>query len=115
MIKCFLLKQLKLTQYQVEHTTRDSLYLQLYQAGSNAPILSTDTYPSTQTLPAVYAVHPVLPLALYQQNYRVELWGKKAGYLGSCVFDMDNYKIIFPLEIESESESVVISLQGGWK
>lgn len=113
--KLFLLKQLQLTHYEGADAAADSLYLQLFQSGSNTAVLTTETYPSTQTLPAVYAVHPALPLPLYQQNYRVELWGKKQGYIGSCEFDMDHYKIIFPLEIEAESETIVVSLKGGWK
>ena len=113
--KTFLLKQIKLNHFAQHEIVQQSLYLKLYESSGTSPIKTTDVYPSDFTLPASYAIHPKLALKLYQQNYRVELWGSEDGKLGSCEVDMDNYKIIFPIELEAESELLSVSLSGSWE
>ena len=112
--KTFSLKTIRLNDYRKTNLPIQKLHLEVYDG--NTPMTYTDSYPSDLTLPATFAVHPAVPMTLYNnKTYQIRLWGDSTGYLGSCNINMDEYKIIFPIGMEVENDSLSVSIMGSWK
>lgn len=111
----FTLKSVKLNEYRKTNLPDQKLYLKVCEEDTAVVLAQTEVYPSGLTLPATFAVRPAIPLNLYKRGYRFQLWGDISGYLAGCRVDMDEYKIIFPIDMEVRNDSLSISISGSWK
>ena len=113
--KDFTVKTIQLNHYKPHGLPKQLLYLKVLENDGTTVLAETDQYPSEYTLPARFIVHPQLSLPLYAQNFTIQLWGDVTGFLGECEVDMHNYKIVFPIELEVDSEELGVSLSGSWQ
>lgn len=113
--KTFTLKMIRLNDYKRVNAPTQKLYLQVFEDNTKEPMAYTDFYPSDLTLPATFKVQPAIPMTLYKKVYYVQLWGDSSGYISTCRINMDEYKIIFPIDMEVKSDSLNISIMGSWQ
>lgn len=114
--KIFILKTIQLNHYKMHaDTSKQNLFFKILNPRGSILLAETGSYPSAYTLPAQFGVHPHVSLPLYAQNYSIQLWSDRSGLLGECEVDMQAYKIIFPIEMEVESENLEISIAGSWE
>ena len=83
-------------------------------ADSQKVIGVTSGYPANLPLPATMLVDPSFKLKLYSQPCYVQLWGDSTGLIGTVKVNMDDYKIIFPLEMEAGNSDMKVTLTGKW-
>ena len=83
-------------------------------ADSQKVVGVTPGYPANLPLPATMLVDPAFRLKLYSQPCYVQLWGDSTGLIGSVKVKMDDYKIIFPLEMELTNRDMKVTLTGKW-
>lgn len=112
--KTFSLKIIRLNEYKRPILPTQKLYLKVFDGNSASPIAHTYQYPSDLTLPATFRVYPRVQMTLYSGAYYVQLWGDSTGYISSCQLNMDEYKIIFPIDMEVGNDSLNVSLLGSW-
>lgn len=112
--KTFNLKTIRLNDYRHANLPAQKLYLEVFEDNIPVALARTGVYPSDLTLPATFIVHPKVPLTLYNKTYRFQLWGDSTGFISSCQTNMDEYKIIFPIEMEMKNDSLNISIAGSW-
>ncbi len=112
----FSLKTIKLNDFERRTTLpAQKLYFKVFKSDSEIPITETGFYPSDYAMPATFKVFPSVDIQLYGKAYNIQLWSETDGYLGRCDIDMKKYKIIFPIDMEMESESLNIAIQGRWE
>lgn len=112
--KTFTLKTIRLNDYKRTNLQTEKLYIKIYD--DHAVLLTqTEGYPNDLTLPATIKVISRIPMTLYNRSYSMQLWGDSTGYISSCKVNMDEYKIIFPIDMEVMSDSLNISMMGSWK
>lgn len=112
----FTLKTIKLNDFK-ERTTLSAqkLYFKVFRSDSEIPLTETMHFLSDNALPATLKVFPSVDMQLYGKKYNVQLWSETQGCLGRCDIDMDEYKIIFPIDMEVENDSLNIAIQGSWE
>ncbi|WP_298717170.1 hypothetical protein [Chitinophaga sp.] len=113
--RTFSLKSIRLNGYKRTAAPSQRLYLLVFDETGQDPIAHTGFYPADLTLPATFSIHPRIPMTLYNTTYRVQLWGDSTGFISGCSVDMDKYKIIFPIDMEVESDSLQVSMAGSWE
>ncbi|NLR61780.1 hypothetical protein HGH93_27015 [Chitinophaga polysaccharea] len=113
--KTFSLKTIRLNDYRRANLPVQKLYLKVFENNSMDSLAHTTFYPSDLTLPATFKVYPTLPMNLYRKGYQVQLWGDSTGYIGTCKVNMDEYKIIFPIDMEVKNDSLSVSMMGSWQ
>lgn len=111
----FSLKTIRLNNYARKTTVTQKLHLEVFDDNKTVALASTDLYPSDLTLPASFRVDPAIPMSLYKKAYHVQLWGDSTGYIAGCDIHMDEYKIVFPIDMEVKNDSLNISIMGSWK
>jgi hypothetical protein len=111
----FTMKAIRLNHYHKAEYPAQNLSLKVVDPKDKSVLGVTDSYPSNLTLPATFAINPSLHLQLYKEDIVVQLWGDSTGYMTSSEIDMDEYKIIFPIDMETENDSVNFSVLGSWK
>jgi hypothetical protein len=109
----FHLKTVKLLEYS-KNLPEQKLYIKAFSDDLPESIAPTEEYTSTLPFPATLKMYPSPSMNLYGKNYHLELWGGISGYIGRCDIDMDDYKIVFPIDMEIENDSLSISMQGTW-
>lgn len=112
--KTFTLKTVKLNSYTQSKHSAQNLYIKVVDI-NGAVLNTTDNYPGSFTLPATYAIEPTLKLQLYKKGCALQLWGDSTGFIGSSEINMDEYKIIFPIDMETKSEDVSFNVSGSWR
>ncbi|WLD22842.1 hypothetical protein NU10_08900 [Flavobacterium dauae] len=111
----FHLNTVKLIEYsQKEHLPEQKLYIKAFADDLSEELAKTEEFSSTLPMPITLKMYPMARMNLYGKNYHLELWGETSGYLGRCTINMDNYKIVFPIDMEVESEELSVSIQGTW-
>ena len=113
--KIFTLKTIRLNDYRQKYLPVQKLYLEILEDNAATRLAHTGVYPSDLTLPASFKVEPTIPMMLYDKTYYVQLAGDSTGYIGRCQVNMDEYKIVFPIDMEVGNDSLNISLIGNWK
>lgn len=112
----FTLKTIKLNDFERRTTLpAQKLYFKVFKNDSEIPLTETGFYPSNYAMPSTFKVFPSVGMQLYGKAYNVQLWSETDGYLGRCDIDMDKYKIIFPIDMEVENDSLNIAIQGNWE
>jgi len=113
--RTFSLKTIRLNDYRHINPSDQKLYMKVFGENGQGPIAETGFYPAGQTLPATFGIHPSIPMTLYHKSYRVQLYGDVSGLIGACSVNMDEYKIIFPIDMEVKNDSLSISMTGSWE
>lgn len=113
----FTLTNLTLKKLNKENLPKQNLFLKVIrQENSNEQILvTTDKYPSEYTLPAKFGIEKPIKMNFYKNTYRVALYGDSSGYIGSNPINIKDYKILYPLDMETEENGISIVLSGTWK
>lgn len=112
--KEFTLKSVTLDNHGAASTS-ERLTVRFLDGADTQHVLATTTaYPASLPLPAVLSVHPAFQLPLYKHPFFVQLWGDSSGLIGTAEIDMDEYKIIFPLEMEVKSADLDVTVSGTW-
>lgn len=113
----FHLKKLSLNKLEKENYPDQHYYLKVIELhdGANKTLIVSENYPSDVTLPAEYAVNPTLSINFYTNDFAIELWGDSSQLIGTNKINLDDYKIIYPLEMDTEHDEIGIALHGTWK
>lgn len=111
----FTLKAVTLNSFQNEYPAQN-LRVRICNAANPDDVLSTTaSYPSAMTVPVTFAVNPPLEFHLYKDPIAVQLWGDSTGVIATSIIDMEDYKIIFPIALEADSEAARFTLHGSWE
>lgn len=112
----FTMKSIKLNSYKKNQLITQNIFLKIITTdGSNTVLATTESYPSSLTLPAIFAINPRLHLHLYKDPIIIQLWGTSTGFIASSTLNMKEYKIIYPIDMETENEEVSFSVMGSWE
>lgn len=112
----FTLNTIKLNDFEARTTLiPQRLYFKVFKNDSQVPLTETGFYPSDYAMPSTFKVYPRVGIQLYGTDYNVQLWSETDGYLGRCDINMDEYKIVFPIDMEVENDSLNIAIQGTWE
>ena len=110
------MKCIKLNSYHKSQYPAQNLSLKIVKAdNANTVLANTESYPSTLTLPATFALNSHLRIHLYKEHIAIQLWGDSTGLIAASAIDMEEYKIIFPIEMETGNENISFSVVGSWK
>ncbi|GAL85152.1 hypothetical protein MYP_2381 [Sporocytophaga myxococcoides] len=111
------MKTIKLNSYRRANFPSQFLTVKVVNTGFGNHILgTTGKYPSDFTLPAIFALDKELELHLYKEDHiSIQLWGDSTGFIASSTIDMEEYKIIYPIDMETKSDSVSFSVMGSWE
>lgn len=112
--KTFTLKSVKVNSYNAAKHFSQNIFVKITE-NDEIVLAITASYPADLTLPATFAVNPHLELKLYKNNYTVQLWGDSTGFISRSQINMDEYKIIFPIDMETKSDDVSFNVAGSWK
>lgn len=111
----FHLNTVKLIEYsQRESISEQRIFIKAFSNDSPEPLAQTEKFSNALPMPITLKMHPKAEMNLYGKDYHLELWGEVSGFIGRCDIDMDNYKIVFPIDMEIEGEELTASIQGGW-
>ncbi|WP_142688608.1 hypothetical protein [Chitinophaga polysaccharea] len=114
--KEFTLKAIKLNSYKMPANAAEHLFLKILDISHPGdPLAVTRSYPAQLTLPATFSVSPAVKWKLYRKGYHIELWGDSTGRIGACDVNMEEYKIIFPIDMEVKSDDLNVSIMGSWE
>lgn len=113
----FTLNSLTLKVFQKENYPAQKVFLKVVLKGTSADevLAITDRYPAEYTLPAKFGLEQAPRLNFYKNDYAIELWGDSSGYISSNPIHLKDYRIIYPLEMETENSGTSIVLSGTWK
>ncbi|WP_353145416.1 hypothetical protein [Chryseobacterium sp.] len=112
----FHLKTIRLNEYELHKSLPEQhLYLKVFDNENTSSMTETESFPSYLPLPVTVKADPSPQMNLYARPYRIELWGDVSGLIGSCTVNMDDYKIVFPIDMEVKSENLEVSLLGSWE
>lgn len=111
----FTMKYLKLNYYNKSKYPSQNLSLKVVRTDPYAVLATTDSYPSDFTLPVTFALNPPPEIHLYKEHISIELWGDSSGLMAASEMDMKEYKIIYPIDMETGNDSVSFSVMGKWK
>lgn len=113
----FTLDSLTLVSFDKHAYPEQKIFLKVLQLGSDSDkvLTITDNYSTEFTLPAKFGIKPHLTMNFYKNDYVVELWGEFSGFICRNEIHIEDYKIIYPIEMETENNNVVIELAGTWK
>jgi hypothetical protein len=112
----FTLTQLTVNNFPEEQYPAQNISVKVVCISENDTLLAqTGVQSSKYSLPAVYTVEPKLIMNFYHNDYVVQLWGDSSGLMGSNPIHLKDYKIIYPIEMETENNGVTIGLKGTWK
>ncbi|WPU96237.1 hypothetical protein SNE25_11980 [Mucilaginibacter sabulilitoris] len=111
----FKLKTITINAYTKKDLPLQRIYVRIVDAADTQRIIGISAaYPSNLPLPVTLGVTSAMKQALYKNTCRVLLYGDSTGLLSSQKMNMDNYKIIFPLEMDVKNEDMDITLSGSW-
>ncbi|MBL7711760.1 MAG: hypothetical protein JNL13_04825 [Chitinophagaceae bacterium] len=111
--KIFTLKTIRLNDYRQAKRPAQKLHLEVVEG--NTLLAHTAPYPSELTLPVSFKAEPAARLSLYSKTYSIQLHGDSSGLIGSCNVTMEEYKIIFPIDMEVRNDSLSVSILGSWQ
>lgn len=112
----FTMKTVKLIGYDKEKFPEQNLYIKVIDTYPSNVLATSETYPSKQTLPATFNLSPHPEVHLYKnKNITIQLWGDISGYMESSTINMKEYKIIFPIDMETEEGETKFGVAGTWE
>ncbi|WP_299253355.1 hypothetical protein [uncultured Cytophaga sp.] len=110
------MKTVKLNDYDKSKFPDQNLSIKVIDTSPLNVIASSESYPSSQTLPATFNLSPHPQVHLYKdKNITVQLWGDVSGLMGYSTIDMKEYKIIYPIDMETKEGSTSFSVAGTWQ
>ncbi len=113
----FTMKTIKLNSFRKRNIPSQYLTVKVVNTGFGNHVLgTTGKYPSDFTLPATFALDKEVELRLYKEDHiSIQLWGDSTGFIASSTIDMEEDKIIYPIDMETKIDSVSFSVMGSWE
>lgn len=111
----FTMESVQLNSFDKSSYPSQNLSIKIVAQDANTILASTEYYPASYTLPVVFAVEPHPRIHLYKDQISVQLWGDATGFISSSTINMKEYKIIYPIEMETKNEHVSFSVMGSWE
>ncbi|MCA0429639.1 MAG: hypothetical protein LCH32_03980 [Bacteroidetes bacterium] len=113
----FYLNSLTLKTNNVNNLPKQNLYIKVIQIqNSNQIILATtNSYPSYFTLPVKFGLEKSIEMNFYKNTYVVSLYGDSSGCLSTNSINIKDYKILYPLDMDTENNGATIVLSGTWR
>jgi len=113
----FTMKTIKLNSFRKVNIPSQYLTVKVVNENSgNSVLATTGKYPSDFTLPALFALDKPVKIHLYKEDHiNIQLWGDSTGFIASSTIDMKEYKIIYPIDMETKNDSVSFSVLGSWE
>lgn len=112
----FTMKSVQLNSYHKSQYPSQNISIKVVKAdGSNTVLATTGSYPSIYTLPVTFAINPTIQTHLYKDKIAIQLWGDSSGFIASSTINMKEYKIMFPINMATKSDSVSFAVMGSWE
>jgi hypothetical protein len=109
------MKSIALNHYNKAQYPAQNLFLKVVAKDESNVLATTEYYPGIYTLPATFAINPFLKLHLYKDPVIIQLWGDSTGFIASSTLNMKEYKIIYPINMETKNGNVSFSVMGSWE
>lgn len=110
----FTMKAVKLNFYEKEHFPEQDIFIKVVNNDSTL-LACTEKYNSLYTLPVTFGISPGLKVQLYKEKpVSIQLWGDSSGCMASYPVHIEEYTILFPLEMEIGDEQINLSVIGTW-
>lgn len=112
----FSLSSLTLKADKLDSLPDQGLYLKVLKLDDMQEELAiTGKYPSGYTLPVKYGLAEPVKMNFYKHRYSVALYGDSTGFIGSNTINIDDYKILYPLDMETRNNGLEIIWSGTWR
>lgn len=113
----FILNSLTLKSFKKENLPNQKLFIKvvMLENSSDEVLATTDKYPSEYTLPTKFGLDNPIKMNFYKNTYVVELHGDSTGYIGRNTININDYKILYALDLETEKDGLGIILSGTWR
>lgn len=110
------MKTIQLHSYDKTQVSDQNLFIKVVDNNLSTVLAITDNYPSRWTLPATFIIKSKPQLHLYNNEHiSVQLWGDSSGFIGSSTIHMKEYKIQFPIDMETKEGTTSFSIAGTWE
>lgn len=113
----FHLNSLTLKSTVLNNLPKQNLYLKVIQIKNfnEIELASTNKYPSNYTLPVKFGLEKSISMNFYKNDYKISLYGDSSGCLSKNTINIKDYKILYPLDMDTEDNNTTIILSGTWK
>lgn len=113
----FTLNSLTLKSDKLDNLPVQKLYLKVLKIDNTTPevLATTNKYPGEYTLPVKYGLEKPVKMNFYKHSYAVALYGDSSGYIEKNTVNIKDYKILYPLDMETENNGLEIILSGSWR
>lgn len=112
----FTMKTVRLNSYDKSQLPDQNIYIKVVDTDTANVLASTETYPGNLTLPVTFNLKPHPEIHLYKNDHIViQLWGDLSGLIASSTIHMKEYKIQFPIDMETKEGTVSFSVMGTWE
>lgn len=113
----FTLNSLTLKADKTDNMPKQNLYLKVLKitSSSQEELTTTNKYPSEYTLPVKFELKHSIQMNFYKNTYAVALYGDSSGCIATNVVNIKDYKILYPLDMETEANGLKIVLSGTWR
>lgn len=113
--KEFQLNSIKLKSYKKSDNIGEKLYFRVVDGGESDKILATtDRFSANSTMPILLGLDAKVRYKLYSEPFLIQLVSDSTNVIGSTFVNMDEYKIVFPIDMEIENEEMDITISGSW-
>ncbi len=113
----FTLNSLTLKSLKKENLPKQNMYIKVIKTDNSVEeeLAVTGKYPSQYTLPVKFGLENLIKMNFYKHTYFVVLYGDSTGEIGSNPINIKDYKILYPLDMETDKDGVGIVLSGTWR
>lgn len=113
----FTLNSLTLKSDKLDSLPKQNLFLKVFKTDNSTQedLATTGKYPSEYTLPVKYGLENPVKMNFYKHTYAVALYGDSSGFIGSNTVNIHDYKILYPLDMETKNNGLEIVLSGTWR
>lgn len=113
----FTLNSLTLKSGKLNDLPVQKIYLKVLKLddSNQEVVITTNKYSSEYTLPVKYSIDEPVKMNFYKHTYAVALYGDSSGYIEKNIVNINDYKILYPLDMETENNGFAIILSGTWR
>lgn len=113
----FTLNSITLKAVKKENVPKQMFFIKVIKQDNHTDdvLTTTDKYPSEYTLPVKFGIEHPIKMNFYKSSYIVALYGDSSGFIGSNPINIKDYKILYPLDMETDKNGLSIVLSGTWR
>lgn len=113
----FTLNNLTLKSIKQDNLPSQKLYIKVLMLDNitEEVLATTNKYPGEYTLPVKYGLENPVKMNFYKHTYAVALYGDSSGYIEKNTVNINDYKILYPLDMETKNNGLEIVLSGTWR